>query len=187
MDAARIPDIDRLHERHEGLTPVVANQFAEAAAVCFDRFHEPPVSVAVSQHREATRLYAFDWIPPNSRQLSAWANDDDATRDGAYGIVLALAETRLGLVAVARAPTGTGPDYLLGPPGSEVDSVDGELNFEKSIRLEVSGISRCDSEAMLSYRVSEKVRQDQRADPDSPALAGVAAFNLRRVAFRRAI
>lgn len=74
----------------------------------------------------------------------------------------------------------SGADYILSSPTSSLES-DGQLDYEDTIRLEVSGIDSC-SERELRMRVMSKVKQARRAD-HSPALAGVVAFSLRRVQF----
>ena len=181
----RIPELARLHERHPGLTRAIAESYAEAAAVCLDRHHQSPVFVRVSGEQSSVE-YELTWPRSTGRQVGAWANADDATRDGAYSLALGAAECHLGLVALARARTRTGADYPVGPAGSEVSPQDGELDLEAAARLEVSGIDRCDHEADLLYRLRSKVRQTRRPRLASAAIAGVVAFNLGRVAFQNA-
>jgi hypothetical protein len=178
---------DRLHERHPGVTEAVGRNYAEAAAVCFDRHHNSPVDALVTADATHDRVYSVSWPKPSTRQGAAWANRDDATRDGAYCVVLAAADQHLDLVAVARAATKTGADYLVGSPGGGINPHDGELDFESDLlRLEVSGIDRCENVARLRARVNEKVEQARAGRSDLPALAGVVAFNLARVVFKYA-
>ncbi len=178
---------DRLHERHPGVTERLAGSYAEVAAVCFDRHHSPPIDAIVTADATHDRVYSASWPKPSPRQEAAWANRDDATRDGAYCIVLAAADQHLGLVAVMRAMTRTGADYLMALPGGGVNPLDGELDFESGVlRLEVSGIDRCESMSRLRARVSEKVEQARKGRSDLPALAGVVAFDLARVTFKQA-
>jgi hypothetical protein len=178
---------DRLHERHPGVTEAVGRSYAEAAAICFDRHHSPPIDAIVTADATDDRVYSANWPKPSARQEAAWANRDDATRDGAYYIVLAAADQHFDLVAVARAATKSGADYLIGRPGGGINPYDGELDFESDLlRLEVSGIDRCENVARLRARVNEKVEQARVGQSDLPALAGVVAFNLARVVFKYA-
>jgi hypothetical protein len=81
----RIP-IHNLAERHHGLTPPVANSYTEAARVCLDRHHAPPTDFVVTD--DGVDLDAIaEWEPTDDRQRAAWANENDATRDGAYACI----------------------------------------------------------------------------------------------------
>ncbi|MGE0543301.1 MAG: hypothetical protein AB7R89_24335 [Dehalococcoidia bacterium] len=178
---------DRLHERHPGVTEAVGRNYAEAAAICFNRYHSSPSNVTVTADATHDKVYFATWTKPSARQEAAWANRDDATRDGAYCIVLAAADQHLNLVAVARAATKSGADYLVGPPGGGINPLDGELDFESEIlRLEISGIDRCENASRLRARVAGKVEQARSGRSDLPALAGVVAFDLARVLFKYA-
>jgi len=53
----------------------------------------------------------IDLAAAGARELAAWANADDATRDGAYAIALGALEAGFGLLATSRAETLTGADY----------------------------------------------------------------------------
>src|SRR5437588_8023307 len=101
-----LPALERLHERHPGLTPAVGQSYAEAASICLSRHHQPPVEFEVAQRPNGpAALRGVTWLPPGARELAAWANADDATRDGAYAVALAALEAELGLLAVSRAET----------------------------------------------------------------------------------
>ena len=73
------------------------------------------------------------WEPPDERCRGAWANQDDATRDGAYACALAATELVLGLYAIHRAQTRTGADYYVAPLNHASEDLEGWY------RLEVSG------------------------------------------------
>lgn len=179
-----MPELARLHERHHGLTEALSESYAEAAAVCLSRHHESPIRISVSADATNDSHYVLRWSRVTDRQMVAWANTDDATRDGAYSVVIGAVECHLGLVALARAKTKTGSDYMLGPSGSDVRGEDGELDLETAIRLEVSGIDRCRYESELWYRVQKKTTQTQKPRLESRGMAGVLAFNLARVVFK---
>lgn len=169
------------------MTEAIGRNYAEAAAVCFDRHHSPPIDAVVTADGAGEQVYLAEWPRPSARQEAAWANRDDATREGAYGIVLAAADQHLGLVAIMRAAIKSGADYLVGPPGAGINPHDGELDLESNVlRLEVSGIDRCENPSRLRARVTEKIEQTRKGQSDLPALAGVVAFDLARVAFKNA-
>jgi hypothetical protein len=179
------PDLRSFHRGHPGLTDAIGTYYAEAARVCLSRHHMPPVSIRVEADDAPEQTYHLDWTPASREQFHAWANRDDATRDGAYCLVLAAAQTHLGLAAIGRAEARTGADYYLAPVGSSAAGADGELDFEAAVRLEVSGMDSA-SEAQLRRRVTQKAEQARRGQSNLPAMAGVVAFSLPRVVFRRA-
>ena len=157
-----------LHERHRALTVAVGGSYEEAAAVCLQRHHEPPVELTLSDNGTHS-LRNVNWIPPDERTRDAWANSTDATEAGAYACVIAGVEALRGLVAVRRAETGTGADYYIGPLGA------GVIDLEDCIRLEVSGVDHGDHREVLK-RLNLKVRQARDGSSSVPALAGVIGF-----------
>src|SRR4051812_13545525 len=95
-DVLPFPSLERLHERHYGLSEAVAKYYAEGAAICMQRCHTAPKSIAISEDGELARDYLASWETPSNRQLVAWGNRDDATRDAGYGVIIAAAEAYLG-------------------------------------------------------------------------------------------
>ena len=185
-DVAAFPAIARLHERHYGLTPAVANYYAEGMAVCMQRHHTSPKTLQVADDGNYERGYLASWMSPTERQTGAWANDPQATDRAAHGVAVAAAEVHLGLFVVAQAPHGSGSDYLFGPRFEE-QAADEPLDLEAraTCRLEVSGIDHCDGGSHLEARVREKMSQLSRGNSSLPGIAGVVAFNLARIQFRR--
>lgn len=102
-----------LSDRHFGVTPAISAAYAEAAAVCLGRHHSSPQRV-VLQDRAGDIQGVAEWGAPDKRTQDGWANQDDTTECGAYGLALAAVELTRGVVAVRRAETRTGADYYLG-------------------------------------------------------------------------
>lgn len=165
--------IDRLHERHVGVTEGLALSYHEAARVCLDRHHGSPQDFAVVDN-DAVQPVAVAWEACDQRTRNAWANQDDTTEAGAYCFALANAEFTRGLVAVSRAKTRTGVDYYLGPPGTTPE------DLETSLRLEVSGTDE-GSLGTLNARLRQKMEQAGRGDSNLPALATVVGFAVKRI------
>jgi hypothetical protein len=115
-----------------------------------------------------------EWTKPDTRTQKAWANGDDATRDGAYGLALAAVEITRGLVAVSRAETRTGADYYLGVPDAAPD------DLEASIRLEVSGMDDSGKSAIKS-RLKQKLEQAGNGCSNLPAMASVVGFKTLQI------
>jgi hypothetical protein len=168
----RLP-IDRMHERHAGLTPEVAACYHQAASVCLDRHHSPPVNFELLDGSRQSNV-EVDWVPTTPAVRGAWANSIDTTEAGAYACALAGAEFLRGLVAVRRAETGTGSDYYVGPPGS------GTNDLEDCLRLEVSGVDAGNA-SVLNGRLRAKLKQAQEGASNLPALAGVVGFQAARI------
>lgn len=170
-----LPDLRDLHWRHPGLTASLCESYAEAASICLSRHHEPPAQIAIARGSSVCRR-EVDWPPPDDRAKRAWANRDEATRDGAYSLSLAGVEAEYGLVAVSRADTGTGADYYIAPPGEHED-------LENAYRLEVSGIDR-GGESDIRSRLQQKILQVRNGLSGGPALVAVVGFAARRIALK---
>ena len=162
-----------MDQRHPGLTKAIADSYSEAASVCLDRHHEPPVGIDL-ETRGSQMAATVEWHPPDAPTRGAWANETDATEAGAYACVLAAVELVGGLVAIHRAETLTGADYYVARPGRRPH------DLEDCQRLEVSGVDR-GSRGALRRRLMAKSRQVARGDSNLPALAGVVGFRARLI------
>ena len=124
----------------------------------------------------------MDWAIPTVAQLRACANQDDATRDGAYALALAAAEVHLGYVALRRGALWR--RFLLGAIGCR-DRLGPEYDIDREdlIGLEVSGISD-DSDATIRFRVQRKIEQVLAGSLSLAAIVGVVGFRSARIIFR---
>jgi hypothetical protein len=170
--APRLP-LQDMAERHLGLTEAVAAAYLEAAGVCLERHHAPPVEFEIEGANGRSRASA-DWVKPDDRQAAAWANRDDTTELGAYACALAAVELTEGLFALRRAETRTGADYYVAPVGIEID------DLEDCLRLEVSGVDR-GPETVVKQRLKAKLEQARRGASNLPAMAGVVGFGAQVV------
>ena len=166
-------NIENMASRHPGLTEALAACYSEAARVCLDRHHRPPIDFAIQDGTE-TIAVIIAWEPTNDRERRAWANEIDTTEAGAYGCALAAVERVLGLVAIARAETLTGADYYIGLSGSDSGDLEG------CFRLEVSGINR-GIRAAISQRLREKVNQAASGKSSLAAIATVVGFSAQLI------
>jgi hypothetical protein len=159
--------------RHPGLTPAVAGNYYEAASVCLDRHHSSPADFSVQSDDNSINALV-NWDEVTLRTRDAWANESDATRDGAYACALASVELITNMVAVRRAETLTGADYYIGLAGHPTD------DMEELRRLEVSGIDKGDGPT-IAQRLKEKVRQAAVGKSNLPAIACVVGFKAARI------
>ncbi len=161
-----------MHERHIGLTPCVAGSYYEAACVSLSLNHVSPQDFAIAGDTVQVTT-EVQWPIPDARCSCAWANRDDATRDGAYACAIAAVEVGLRLFAIGRAETLTGADYYIAPHGHDAE------DFEHCIRFEVSGTQSDEYE--VKRRLNEKVKQAREGKSSLPAIAAVVGFNVRTI------
>lgn len=166
--------LDNLADRHPGLTKAISDGYIEAASVCMNRHHQPPVDISVDSQNNPDE-YIVEWKVPDQRIIMAWANETDATEYGAYAISLAAIEIVQGLVAVRRAETLTGADYYIAPIGSAPDDLEGCL------RLEISGTDR-GNKSDIKKRLKSKIKQTTAGASNLPAIASVVGFRELTVA-----
>jgi hypothetical protein len=162
-----LQDMDK---RHVGLSHPVAECYLEAARVCLDRHYSPPQEFVLHDNSDESKVWV-EWEQADGRSKAAWANNDDATRDGAYACALAATEYSRGLVAVSRAETHTGADYYVAPAGQTLE------DLEDCYRLEVSG-THLDFSGVKT-RLKVKIEQALRGSSNLPALAAVVGFRAR--------
>jgi hypothetical protein len=161
-----LPRIGKLHERHVGLYEPLCRAYADAACICLSRHHISPADLTIENRTEIC-MREITWEIPNEQIRRSWANVDDATRDGAYCLSLAIIEAEFGFVTLARAETKTGADYYVGCPEA--------LDLEKAFRLEVSGTDKGDR-PIIQSRVKEKLNQLKRGTSNRPGIAAVVGF-----------
>lgn len=159
--------LDRMYERHPGLSTPISEVYLEAACICLDRHHISPKEFKLNDDGREMEVIV-QWEEPTQRSKNAWANTDDATRDGAYACALATTELTRNLVAVRRAETLTGADYYIGPANQALE------DLEDCFRLEVSG-THLDISGVKS-RLREKIQQSKEGKSNLPALATVVGF-----------
>ncbi|HXG11135.1 MAG TPA: hypothetical protein VNK04_15350 [Gemmataceae bacterium] len=100
-----------------------------------------------------------------------WADPEETTEQGAYGVAILLVRALTGLTVVERARKGMGFDWWLGS--------DDRL-FQGKARLEVSGI-RAGSLRRINSRVKAKIRQTEQSDTSGlPAYIVVVEFGTPR-------
>jgi hypothetical protein len=159
-------------DRHQALTSSLAGSYLEAARVCLDRHHVSPKEFTL-EHNRAESIAKVEWEVTDSRVQAAWANVDDATRDGAYAFAIAAIELLRGMVAVRRAETRTGSDYYIALPDQDLE------DLENCFRLEVSGTHSDKSGVKRRLRI--KLEQARQGDSNLPALAAVIGFQVQLI------
>ena len=164
--------LQHMSNRHQALTPSLAGSYLEAARVCLDRHHTSPKEFTLEDNK-AESIAKVEWEVADVRVQAAWANTDDATRDGAYAVAIAATELLRGMFAVRRAETRTGADYYVAFANQDLE------DLENCFRLEVSGTHSDKSEVKKRLRV--KLEQAKQGNSNLPALAAVIGFRVQLI------
>lgn len=166
-------DLMDLAKERPRLTVARGVGFAEAAAVCLEtNQHRPGVIMPVDG--TAQDEFEVRWQSVEEAARSSWADLQEATEHGAYGVALLLVERLLGLTVVERSFKHTGFDYWLAPLAS------GGFLFQNRTKLEVSGIA--EGESTIAERIRRKQAQVAKFDPNGTVPAYVAVIDFRHPA-----
>ncbi|MEP7013005.1 MAG: hypothetical protein ABJC13_22005 [Acidobacteriota bacterium] len=166
--------MEKLHERHPGFNRPICEAYSQAAAVCFSDAHSSPTDLEIYNEMEGCER-SLAWQAPDIGARASWANKDDATRDGAYAVSLAVVEGELGFVALSRSDVRTGADYYIGTPGTDL---------EHCHRLEVSGVREGRPQDVRT-RLRDKVKQARKGASELPAFACAVGFGCRTILLAR--
>ena len=150
-----------------GLSVRVGGAMAEAAAVCLDDCgHGTPARLTVDGNER--RVYDLVWRLADDQSRRTWADEQEATEQGACGIAILVVRSIRGHEVLERSRKGTGFDYWLGKPN--------DMPFAAKSRLEVSGIRRGDTRSVAA-RVQQKIRQISVSSGRLPGIVVVVEFS----------
>jgi hypothetical protein len=149
---------------------------AEAAAHCFKlKKHPSPVPLLLTGDLPNSGI--LDWGEVKELHDGTYTDLQEATEYGACGVALVVALQLTGLPCVERSAKGTGIDYWLG------DDRSGPGIFQRSARLEVSGILDGD-EAKIAARLNSKIVQTNLSDESRlPAYIAIVEFSTPETRF----
>lgn len=174
----KILPCNNLASRHTGLTVGIGRSYEEAAAVCLDRHHNnSPVEFLINVF-SSTEYALAAFTTPTDREKNAWANETDATEQGACGLALAAVELFSGMLAIRRAETQTGADYYVASQTAD------RSDMESWFRLEISGTDRGDA-LTIRNRLQQKITQALNGKSNLPALAAVVGFLAKHIAIEK--
>ena len=155
--------LDRLKSGSIGMSAVYGAFLAEAASHCLKANRHPdPVALYVTG--DDCFVAHLGWCDSAVPDDATWADPQEATEYGAYGIAIVVALPLTKTSRVERSARGPGIDYWMG------DSRDQTGIFQRSARLEVSGILKGDN-AKIAARLKEKISQTNRS-----ASSGLSAY-----------
>jgi hypothetical protein len=164
-------DLRQLSKGIPALTAAMGAVHAQNAAVCLEnQGHDQSCQLAVPADQE--RKYWLRRHRVTKQMRRAYADSREATDRGACGIAILVVREMTGLTVLERAVIGNGIDYWLAPEGD-----DSELPFQRTARLEVSGILH-GTDADITTRKKQKRKQTEQSDGTGlPAYAVVVEFS----------
>ncbi|MEM8806036.1 MAG: hypothetical protein AAGF01_08420 [Cyanobacteria bacterium P01_G01_bin.38] len=163
-------DLSELHRGLPAITPAFGTALAEACSICLtDQGHQPGITLQLAG--DFAEAFVLLWPKVTDQMRRCWNDEEYTTEQAAYGVALMLIQRLTNFTVVERARRGTGFDYWL---GNSVES--DELPFQKSARLEVSGIRQGDQRQIRS-RVKLKMTQVKTTDDLAPAYIAVIEFS----------
>jgi hypothetical protein len=149
-------DFERLVAGKLGISSAYGRFLAQAASYCFHlNNHSNPLCLKLSGDKRGSG--DFRWEAIDQRDSKTWADSEEATEYGAYGVAIVIAVQMTGIPYVERAAKLGSIDYWLGT-GSEDYGV-----FQRTARLEISGILEGE-ESDINSRLQLKLRQTERSD-----------------------
>jgi hypothetical protein len=160
---------DPLREGKLGLTKAYGSFLVEAASFCLHlNKHPNPVFVIVTGDTPTSGSLKWDEITEIHNH--SFADEQEATEYGAYGVAAVIVLKLTGISHIARSAKGTGIDFWLGL-GTDERGI-----FQSTARLEVSGILK-GRDSRIAARKSTKLAQTARSDETSlPAYVAIVEF-----------
>ena len=137
------------------ITPALGAMLAEVASVCLESQGHISGNVVLSVSSTIDKTYRLMWRATTPQAQRAYGDDREATKHGAEGIAVLIADRELENTVIEASRQGTGIDYWLGDADDKA--------FQRKGRLEVSGIRR-GSDRVVEARVRRKLRQASRSD-----------------------
>ncbi len=148
-------NLKEIEDGMPGITPTVGKQLYEACMCCLHR-SEHEQRVIFNTHKEIQEEVEAYWVDEFTEQVDrTWQDQECCTEEGAICVSALMVKNTTEYTIIERSRKGTGFDYWLGKE-------DG-IPFQKSARLEVSGIFKGDSNT-IKQRYQKKVKQTKPSD-----------------------
>jgi hypothetical protein len=163
-------EFDLLRAGLLGVSSAYGSAAAEAAAYCLYRNqHRNPGSLVLTL--KTSLITDLLWTEVGSELDSTWADMKEAVEYGAYAVAIVVSVKITKFRRVARcAQSGTGIDIWL------TDSTDDRGIFQRSARLEVSGIFN-GGQSVVTARLKQKIDQTKSSDQTMlPAYVAIVEF-----------
>jgi len=157
------------------LHPSAASYFAASASVCL-RLNRARGRISMRlSHPAGDGSCEVKPLRVTKSMRATYADLQDATEHGAYGLALLAAAKNFGATLVQRSFKGPGFDYFLQPPGDQAVSDTDDI-FAGKWALEVSGSLR-GGQKEVTARLRDKRNQVATAAAQRPALVAIVEFS----------
>jgi hypothetical protein len=163
-------DFNALRNGHIGISATYGSFLAEAASRClhFHRHQNPALLSITGDH---TAIGTLAWCDAGELEQATWADLYEAAEYGAYAVGITVALRLTEKFRVERSVRGTGIDYWISDGGNH------DAPFQRTARLEISGILSGD-DAKLMSREKSKLLQTTRSDSIGlPAYVAIVEFS----------
>ena len=152
--------LESLSESIPVMLPEIAEFHKLNCMICFHKNgHTTRVGMDVNSLNQKTTI-SISWMGEVTEQhLKSLQDENKATDFADCAIALLLIRETSNFTAVEQSATGTSIDYYLTENGRSDD-----LIFNKSARLEVSGILNASASNSIRSRINEKKRRLKRQD-----------------------
>lgn len=169
-------DLERIRDCTPALSKSWSEQRFEAVIFCLN--HNSHQSGIKCRNTSGDSDYELNWDTEVNDIIKRTHNDiQDATEIGAEGMAAIFANELTPYQIILRSAKKTGIDYWLG------NRNDGKLLFQKSARLEISGLIK-GSDAEFRRRIKKKKDQTkQSVNTKLPAYVAITDFGEPRIAF----
>ena len=169
MDEVHTFLFEALRKGELGISPAYGCFLAEAASYCLKfKGHPNPVLLPVSG--DLPSAGNLQWSVPAGHLESTYADLEEATEYGAYGVAFVVAIELTAFSYIERSAKGTGIDCWLS------NGADQHGPFQRAARMEVSGILDGD-EATITGRLHRKLAQAKKSDETLlPAYVSIVEF-----------
>jgi len=171
-------DLEKIRNCIPALSKSWAESRFEATIFCLD--HNKHQSGIECVHNGNNYNFKLLWKSKVTDTIKrTWNDIQDATEAGAEGMAALFADELTPYEIILRSAKKTGIDYWLGYKNS------GHLIYQKSARLEISGLIN-GSNSEFYNRIKDKKKQTEKSlNTKLPAYIAITDFGTPRIAFEK--
>jgi hypothetical protein len=174
----KVINISDIKRGFPGISVALCNVCYEASMVCLHRNnHTDGVLLALNGNVETTVI--LNWEDYFNEQIDrAWQDQHYCTEHGAVCLSVMLVKEYTEYTIIERSRIGTGFDYWL--------AKDDDILFQKSARLEISGIFKESESNTADKRFAIKTKQTNQSDETKlPAYISIIEFSNPKAIFAK--
>jgi len=160
-----------------GMSSAISEVCYEACMVCLHKNNHKD-GVLLDLKGDTTATITLQWNDYFDDRIDQSWNIDDATEYGAIYISAMLVKECTDYTIIQCSQKGTGVDYWLG--------YENDIPFQKSARIEISGIFKETGQNNVEKRFREKKKQTDQSDESRlPAYISIVEFSKPKAIFAK--